>query len=84
MKNTTFVPVLLSTLLILGCSTVSTITGPDGTDHQLLSCRQIEDCYSEATKICGGKYKIVNTSSETSGNDGKTETETKLLIKCQK
>ena len=69
---------------LAGCASVKTekIAGPDGTENQLISCYQIEDCYKKASEICSGPYKIMNTSSETSGYNGITGTTVKLLIKC--
>lgn len=71
-------------LLISGCATTDSkkIVGPDGTENQLISCFQIENCYQKASEVCSGKYKIVNTNSETSGVNGVTDTTVKLLVKC--
>lgn len=69
-------------LLFTGCTTATKIVGPDGTENQLISCEQIEDCYQKATEVCG-KYKIVNTSSEVSGYNGISGTTVKLLVKCE-
>ncbi len=57
------------------------IKGPDGSEHQLVSCSEIENCYNKAAEICS-TYKIVNTSDETNGSDGKTFSTTHLLVKC--
>lgn len=72
-------------LFFVGCATSESkkIIGPDGTENQLISCYEIENCYEMASKVCKGKYKIVNTSSETSGYDGVTGTTVKLLVKCE-
>jgi hypothetical protein len=67
---------------LLGCATATTIIGPDGTTNQLISCAAVEQCYEKAREVCGGFYKIVNTSSETAGVNGTTSTQTKLLVKC--
>jgi hypothetical protein len=69
-------------LAISGCVTNEVITGPDGTANQLITCNQVEDCYQNATQVCGGKYTIVNTSSESGGLPGQTATIVKLLVKC--
>ena len=37
-----------------------------------------------AAKVCGGKYKIVNTSNQVSGDDKSTSSTTSLLVKCEK
>ncbi len=58
------------------------INGPDGTPHHLVSCSYIESCYESATEVCGGKYKIVNTSNEVSGDAQSTSSTTNLLVKC--
>ena len=60
------------------------INGPDGTPHHLVSCSYIESCYESATEVCGGKYKIVNTSNEVSGDAQSTSSTTNLLVKCSK
>jgi starvation-inducible outer membrane lipoprotein len=60
------------------------ITGPDGTPHQLVSCSDIESCYKDAAEVCGGKYKIVNTSNEVSSLGDSTSSTTSLLVKCGK
>lgn len=76
--------ILCTTLLLNACGTApKTIAGPDGTDHLLISCGSIENCYSKATESCGGKYKIVNTNSDTYGTRGTTFTSFKLLVKCE-
>lgn len=72
-------------LLLSSCSTVKAVVGPDGSEHQLVTCSEIEYCYSRARDVCGGNYKIVNTSSETSGsNTVSVSTDTSLLVKCEK
>jgi len=81
-----FIMTRLSILVVfiglVGCTSAPTkITGPDGTENLLISCGVIEACYKEATEVCG-RYKIVNTNSETSGTDGSTSTTVKLLVKC--
>jgi hypothetical protein len=75
---------LVGFLFLAGCATAKTITGPDGTKNQLISCSTIEFCYDKAREVCGGNYKVVNTNSETSGFNGTTDTEIKLLIKCDR
>ncbi len=75
---------LLSFVCLLGCATAKTIIGPDGTVNQLISCHSIEDCYEKAREVCNGPYKIINTSSQTSGFNGNTSSEIKLLVKCRK
>lgn len=73
---------LLACVSLLGCATAETITGPDGTENQLITCSTIKQCYEKASEVCGGRYKIVNTSSETSGSNGSTSTDISLLVKC--
>ena len=65
-------------------STPVTVTGPDGTPHQLVSCNAVESCYEYAAEACGGKYDIVHTTSEVSGDSISTSSRTKMLIKCKK
>ncbi len=73
---------LLACLCLLGCASAETIVGPDGTENQLVTCTAIKDCYEKAREVCGGVYKIVNTSSETNGVYGTTSTDVNLLVKC--
>lgn len=73
-----------ATTIIVSCVTVKPIIGPDGTTNQLISCMAIETCYEDAQEICKGPYKIINTSTETSGDKGSTRSVTKLLVKCAK
>jgi len=68
---------------LFGCVTAKVITGPDGSPHQLITCPAVESCYAKAGEICG-KYKIVNTSSNTSGASGNTSTTIDMLVKCEK
>jgi hypothetical protein len=67
---------------MFGCETVTPVIGPDGTENQLISCGLVERCYDKAREVCRGPYKIVNTTSETSGTNGSTSTVVKLLVKC--
>lgn len=76
--------IIFGALVLSGCSAATPIIGPDGTTSQLISCTAIENCYRDAREVCGGPYKIENTSSETSGSDGRTSTTLKLLVKCGK
>lgn len=75
---------ILFSLTIIGCTTAETIVGPDGTENELISCPSVEDCYQKANEVCHGPYKIVNTSTDTSGSNGYSGTTTKLLVKCGK
>lgn len=83
-KKSLTVLLSLSLLNLFGCVTARPIIGPDGTQNQLITCPAIEDCYDKAREVCRGNYKIVNTSGETSGINGQTSTETKLLVKCDR
>ena len=69
---------------MLSCTTVKPIIGPDGTENQLVSCVSVEQCYIKAREVCMGNYKIINTSTDTSGSDGNTSTSIDLLVKCDK
>ena len=75
----------LGVLFLAACAaTHKPIQGPDGSEHQLISCGPVEACYKTAREACNGNYKIINTSSETTGMvDSGTSTLTKLLVKCQ-
>lgn len=76
--------VCAASFILSACQTTRPIVGPDGTEHQLISCGAIERCYEQATAVCAGQYRIVNTSSEVSGSEGSTYTTVKLLVKCGK
>ena len=74
---------IFALLCLSGCATAKMIPGPDGTDHQLVSCNSMEACYKKASEVCGGKYKIVNTTTDTSGMaNSSTSTTYELLVKC--
>lgn len=75
----------LGSFLLAACAaTHKPIQGPDGTEHQLITCGPVEACYKTAREACNGNYKIINTSTETTGSaDSGTSTLTKLLVKCQ-
>ena len=55
---------VLAFVLLGSCATSDKTKGPDGSDHILISCLYTEVCYEEASLTCG-KYKIVNSTSET-------------------
>lgn len=75
--------ILAGTILNLcSCVTVTPITGPDGSTNQLVSGYSVEACYKKAREICRGDYSIINSSSDTSGAQGTTNTTTNLLVKC--
>jgi len=77
--------ILFLFLLLPACSTTKAVIGPDGTEHQLVKCAGIEGCYEKAREVCGGNYKIVNTSTDTSGgSESSVSTTTNLLVKCEK
>lgn len=57
-------------------------SGPDGSEHQLVSCFSAAWCYSEARDACGGTYRLINTTAETSSFSGEVGTRTTMLIKC--
>jgi hypothetical protein len=74
---------LLPLSVLAACSSTRTLVGPDGTEHRLVSCGTIENCYEEARKDCRGNYDIVNTTSETSSSPNGILSVQNLLIKCQ-
>jgi hypothetical protein len=73
-----FIKILALTgcLNLMACATSQIVNGPDGTPHQLLTCTLIEGCYQNAAEVCGGKYKIVNTSTRVSGDNQFTSSTT--------
>jgi hypothetical protein len=74
--------ILALSILISACATyrVKPVVGPDGSENQLIESFTIERCYDKAREVCGGNYKIVNTSSY---KDGVGSTFS-LLVKCEK
>ncbi len=80
-KTTT---IFFALICLSACATAKIIPGPDGTPHQLVSCGSMEKCYEKAAEVCGGKYKIINTTSDTSGfSNSPTSTSYNLLVKCE-
>jgi hypothetical protein len=75
-------PIGVTYLLSVGCATVEAVTGPDGSQHQLVSCGSVKYCYDKAREVCGGNYQIVNTSNSVSGNAESTSSQIQLLVKC--
>jgi hypothetical protein len=61
-RNTTFV---IGILLASGCGAGShAVRGPDGSQHQAISCRRsIENCWEEAARVCERGYDIVDKDS---------------------
>lgn len=74
---------LILVVFFLSCATSKMIVGPDGSSHQLVSCSGVEYCYEKAREVCGGNYKIINTSTKTDGSGNFVSTETSLLVKCE-
>lgn len=73
-------------LIVSGCTTPTIVPGPDGTEHNLIACLNIADCYQEAAKTCGGPYEIVHTANQ--GNATglyfyNQPSRINLLIKCK-
>ncbi len=56
--------------LVTSCMTTSTFKGPEGQLNYETTCngtgRNWSDCYSEASRICRGKYKILSHNGEQS------------------
>lgn len=84
-------PSMLTLLLLLlplavGCTAVDRAlktSGPDGSEHLLVSCFSVASCYSDARNACGGTYQLINTTAETSSVfSGEVGTRTTMLIKC--
>lgn len=74
---------LLLSVLLPACSGTKTLIGPDGTEHRLLSCGAIENCYEGARRSCGGNYEIVNTTQETTSSPNGILSVQNLLVKCR-
>jgi hypothetical protein len=75
--------VLTVALFVLACATSRSrpIVGPDGTENQLVEAISIDRCYEKAREVCGGNYKIVNSTSEKENVGGTTFS---VLVKCDK
>ena len=58
-----------------------TVTGPDGSPHEIIQCFAIEVCYRKASEDCAGRYRIVDNS--TSYHDKDASSLTRLLVKCE-
>ncbi|NQZ78433.1 MAG: hypothetical protein HRT61_20335 [Ekhidna sp.] len=84
MKAISIICAIVGALLLASCASSKVITGPDGTNHLLVTCESIEYCYEKAREDCGGKYKIINTSSEVTGTEMITTSSNQLLIKCER
>ena len=57
--------ILLSLMLLNSCvhsPTTVEVFGPDGESYSSM-CRNINDCYNEAHRICDGNYKLIDSSS---------------------
>jgi hypothetical protein len=80
-----FIGLLACSFALFGCATRSeVIPGPDGTPHHLISCSYAKSCYQKAAELCAGKYKIVNSSTTTSGGGPNTpvSSDIDMLVKC--
>ncbi len=53
-------------LLFASCGSSSyAVQGPDGTEHQAVSCRRsIENCWEQAAALCPGGYDVVDKDSD--------------------
>lgn len=72
-------------LVIAACATKGeVVVGPDGSPHRIVECWDIKACYREATTVCLGNYKIVNTSNQVFTTADSASSMTTLLIKCDK
>lgn len=79
-----FIVALALLTSLSGCATAKPIIGPDGSENQLITCERIEKCYEKAREACGGNYKLVNTTSNSSNGNTWSGTEFSLLVKCEK
>lgn len=83
LKKNWLLSLVFTSLGIVSCAPpIKTITGPDGTPHKLVSCNSIEACYQWASEACGGKYQIVNTSSQVTTLGKTVSSSTDLLVRC--
>jgi len=75
-SNMKYISLILIAFALAGCASTQTVVGPDGTEHQLLTCTFMSSCYDKAAELCEGRYKIVSTSEAWNSSS------THLLIKC--
>lgn len=70
----------LTVLLALGCRPVSSepTTAPSGRAAWAVECRYPADCYSEASRVCGGRYGVIGSFSGV----GHRETRHTLVVQC--
>lgn len=78
------VVIFLGLVSLLGCASATKIVGPDGDNHQLVTCDSIKYCYEKAREVCEGNYQIVDNNSETIGSQYAVVTESSILVKCDK
>lgn len=76
--------IILVGFLLTACASSKQIVGPDGSNHLLITCSEIVECYEKARKECGGEYTIANSTSSTSGISGTITVTQELLVKCKK
>ncbi len=48
----------LTTMLVIGCASVTPITTPSGNMGHQIECDELKNCYKEAAKVCPGGYKV--------------------------
>ena len=49
---------LLTTMLVIGCTSVTPITTPSGNMGHQIECGELKDCYRESAKVCHSGYKV--------------------------
>lgn len=78
---------LVVTLCLSGCSVAHKATLPDGTQGFVIShCNDMSYCYNRAAKLCGGKYKVIESGTNTQGalanGFGALDTHYAMTVKC--
>jgi hypothetical protein len=66
-KRSAIIPVVL---VLAGCASpalVNTASAPDGAVHRVI-CRAKLDCPAQATLICPGGYRVVESGSDVIGS----------------
>lgn len=62
---------LIGALLLTGCVTTKPVALPSGQQGIAVNCPgngfSIADCMNKAAEVCGGPYKVIDSSSEVSG-----------------
>lgn len=74
---------ILIVFLVSSCSSLKSTLGPDGNEIHQVSCGQIIDCYQDASEVCEGGYKVVDSQMRVAEFMGKIINRTNLVFSCK-